>query len=280
MTLSSRLLLVAAGLALLPFGPALAADYDPPISIDAPEEYVPVEVGSGWYLRGDVGYVASARNAGTFNYQTYNGVTDTYGQSTFATASRKHDFTFGGGVGYNFTDWLRADATIDGFRARFNGTTVSATPCTVILVGTSCRSDDSSSMSGITFMANGYVDLGTYAGFTPYGGAGVGYTYVNWTTLSNSEYCVGVTCTGGLVATTPHTGLKSWRFSYALMGGVAYDVSKNFKLDLGYRYSKIAGGPMFGFDAASATAGAGGVQGRDPGFSRHEIRVGVRYSLW
>ena len=29
-------------------------------------------------------------------------------------------------------------------------------------------------------MANGYVDLGTYVGLTPYVGAGLGYTYVNW----------------------------------------------------------------------------------------------------
>jgi len=36
---------------------AYAADYDPPIFVEEAAEYVPVEVGSGWYLRGDVGYV-------------------------------------------------------------------------------------------------------------------------------------------------------------------------------------------------------------------------------
>ncbi len=58
MSLTLRLALSLAALA--PFAAANAADYDPPIVIDDAAEYVPVEVGSGWYLRGDVGYVFDA----------------------------------------------------------------------------------------------------------------------------------------------------------------------------------------------------------------------------
>ncbi len=79
---------------------------------------------------------------------------------------------------------------------------------------------------------------------------------------------------------TTHDGLESWRFTYAFMGGIAFDVTKNLKLDLGYKYTHVAGGPMFAFDAATAAAGATGAQGRDPGFSQHEVRVGLRYALW
>ena len=50
------LALFAVGLAPLH---ALAADYDPPIYVDEAPEYQPVEIGSGWYLRGDVGYAFS-----------------------------------------------------------------------------------------------------------------------------------------------------------------------------------------------------------------------------
>ena len=32
----------------------------------------------------------------------------------------------------------------------------------------------------LSFMVNGYVDLGTYVGLTPYVGGGLGYTYVDW----------------------------------------------------------------------------------------------------
>ena len=64
------------------------------------------------------------------------------------------------------------------------------------------------------------------------------------------------------------------------MAGLAYDVTQNMKLDLGYRYRHIDGGSMFGFDPATIAAGASGTQGEDPGFTSHEVRVGLRYELW
>ena len=64
------------------------------------------------------------------------------------------------------------------------------------------------------------------------------------------------------------------------MAGLSYDVSKNTKLDFGYKYRRISGGNMFAFDTATATAGATGVQGRDGGFSQHEVRFGLRYEIW
>jgi len=47
-----------AALVLAPLTPAQAADYDPPVYVDQAPDYQPVEVGSGWYLRGDVSYLA------------------------------------------------------------------------------------------------------------------------------------------------------------------------------------------------------------------------------
>ena len=64
------------------------------------------------------------------------------------------------------------------------------------------------------------------------------------------------------------------------MAGVAYDVNKNLKVDLGYRFRRISGGPMFGWDAADIASGAAGTQGGHPGFSSHEIKIGLRYELW
>jgi opacity protein-like surface antigen len=42
------------------------------------------------------------------------------------------------------------------------------------------------------FMANGYVDLGTFVGFTPYVGAGAGVTRVAWKLYNNDVSCVSV----------------------------------------------------------------------------------------
>ncbi|MBA3448215.1 MAG: porin family protein, partial [Pseudaminobacter sp.] len=169
MMLFSRALLAAAAFAGLGTAQAIAADYDPPIFVEEAAEYVPVEVGSGWYLRGDVGYILSTE-MGDVSYRTFDPITATYGDASFDEVDLDGDFTWGGGFGYRYNDWIRGDLTVDGFRARFDGSTSSATPCSAdpIFAGTSCRSEDGTSVSAISLMANGYVDLGTYVGITPY----------------------------------------------------------------------------------------------------------------
>lgn len=276
-------------IAALASGTALAADYDPPIYVEQiAEEYKPVEIGNGWYLRGDVGYAFSI-SPGTFNYRTFQLLPPAYNAATFDTGDLSTDITYGIGFGYQFTDWLRADLTADMFKGRFDGTTSAPVPCVdPVLVpgyaGTTCRSEDTTEFTAFQTMLNGYVDLGTYAGFTPYVGAGVGATLVKWDDLNSSNFCVAgagaCPAPGGVVATSTHPGLDSWRFTYAFMGGLAYDVSRNLKIDLGYKYSRVDGGNMFGFDAGTAAAGASGTQGTDSGFDQHEVRIGLRYSLW
>ncbi|MCX7305692.1 MAG: porin family protein [Hyphomicrobiales bacterium] len=275
MKMSLRILLSLA--VLLPFA-ANAADYDPPIVVDDPAEMVPVEIGSGWYLRGDVSYVFN-KSIGAVDYTTYDPVAVTYSSASFTSADLDTDFAWGGGFGYRFTDYFRADATVDGFRADFSGATSSTEPCFADpVVDTSCRSTNGSEVSALSIMANGYVDLGTYVGFTPYVGAGLGYSLVSWGDLSDTTYCVdGLTaCASALpVDSTSHPGDDSWRLTYALMAGVAYDISRNFKLDVGYKYRSIDGGDMFGWDTQQ-TFGAG-TQGS---IDTHEFKIGLRYELW
>jgi opacity protein-like surface antigen len=284
MTHLSRLLLAAT---VLVAPSAFAADYDPPIVVDEAPEYQPVEIGSGWYLRGDIGYGMGVAT-GTATYRTYDSATATYSDNSFATSAISTGFNGGIGFGYRFTDYLRADATVDYLRGRFDGTTVSATPCLDPIANpgyasTTCRSEDSATFEALSPMVNAYADLGTYAGFTPYLGAGVGLAFVRWNDLTNEQYCVdgGAVCPApAYIGATTHAGESSWRFAWAAMAGVSYDVSKNTKIDVGYKYRHISGGNMFGFDSATASAGATGVQGKDGGFSQHEVRVGLRYEIW
>ncbi|HEY4191150.1 MAG TPA: outer membrane protein [Mesorhizobium sp.] len=282
MKLDIRIALALAATAIMPLAPALAADYDPPIYVDQAPEYKPVEIGSGWYLRGDVGYILKDR-IGNPGYRAFDATPPgSYSDNAFATSGIDTDVTFGAGFGYHFNDWLRADATVEGFRGDFAGTTAGAGPCAPGLpASTGCRTEDGAKFSAIGVMANGYVDLGTYAGFTPYVGGGLGYSLVRWDNLSNTAYCTGAACpTAAAIGTSQHEGEDSWRFTYALMAGVSYDISKNLKLDAGYKYRHIQGGDMFGWDSDTAAAGATGVQGRDDGFDTHEIKVGLRYDLW
>ena len=274
MNLTLRIVLSLA--AFGPFAAAQAADYDPPIVIDDAAEYVPVEVGSGWYLRGDVGYVFDA-SIGQVDYTTFDGAI--YEPASFTSQSIDTDFSWGGGFGYRFTDYFRADATVDGFRADFNGSTASADPCLDDPVAnTSCRSENSSEVSAVSVMANGYVDLGTYVGFTPYVGAGVGYSFLSWGDLNDTTYCVDcvVLCADeAAVGGTGRAGEDGWRFTYALMAGFAYDLTQNFKLDVGYKYRNIDGGDMFGWDSPQTFG-----DGSHDNIDSHEVRLGLRYELW
>ena len=96
MTLKSRLALVlAAAIALMPATQAVSADYNPPIYVDQAPDYQPVEVGSGWYLRGDVGYA--------FSHPYEN-------EETAAGFTSKNSLFDGSiGMGYHFNDYLRGD---------------------------------------------------------------------------------------------------------------------------------------------------------------------------
>lgn len=267
---------------------ALAADYDPPMAVEQPviieeaPEYVPVEVGSGWYLRGDVSYAFSRSANGDTISRTFAPATGAYTETAFPTARYDSDIGYGIGFGYRFNDLIRADLTAERFALRFNGARSFGAPCVGQAAGTTCASTDVGDATATSLMANAYVDLGTFARFTPYVGAGVGYTFVDWNTTTSTYNCVAgaVNCGAAGGYSRTQEGIDSWRFSYAAMAGVAFDINKNLKVDLGYKYRRIAGGDMFGFDAVGRAAGATGAAARDPGFSSHEVKVGLRYELW
>ena len=235
--------------------PSHAADLDEIIYAQELPVTQPVEIGTGWYLRGDLGYSAKTRGAATSNL-IFTAGPPTYTATNFDASSIDNDWSGAVGVGYSFTDYLRGDLTFDYSEGHFNATTGGAA--------------DTQKIEQYGFMANAYVDLGTFVGFTPYVGAGAGITRVAWGALTRDP----------LGANTSHPGEESWRFTYALMTGVSYDLSRNLKLDLGYRYSKVDDGAQFSYDAASVAAGATGVQANDNGIEKHEVRAGLRYSLW
>ena len=83
--------------------------------------------------------------------------------------------------------------------------------------------------------------------------------------------CTAVTA----VDSTSHGGQDGWRFTYALMAGFAYDLSQNFKLDVGYKYRSIDGGDMFDWDSPQTLG-----DGEHGNIDTHEVKVGLRYELW
>lgn len=229
--------LLVAGVAGLTFAvstaPVFAADILIP---EVPEVIVQPAPINGWYLRGDIGY-SKPRFKGA-----------DYGEScgdcgTIVDGKLKGSFLIGGGVGYQVTDYFRTDLTLDYMtRSKF----------------TSQR--DESHLSALSLLANAYVDLGNFNGFTPYVGAGIGGTRVKWSDVVD-------TTNNGILP-----GEANWRFTWALMAGASYDLTDSLKLDAGYRFRRVEGGQMFGSNHGVA-------DGYDRGFDIHDVRVGLRYQF-
>ncbi|MCY6379322.1 outer membrane protein [Hoeflea prorocentri] len=257
---------------------ALSADLDNIIYAPELPRTKPVEVGNGWYLRGDVSYDFSTSGSGD-TFRTYDGVS--YTARNFTTSSFDTDWGAGIGFGYQFSNWLRAEAMLNYQQGTLDGSYSSAVvPCSTPVLGTGCSVVGSGEFDSYSAMTNGYIDLGTYAGFTPYVGAGAGMTYVSYDSFNAQETCIGGACPVAPPASVTRPGESDWRFTYALMAGVAYEFMRNLKVDVGYRYTNVSGGDAFGFDGTSAAGGATGVQGTDNGYSTHAVTTSLRYSLW
>ncbi|TPI17393.1 MULTISPECIES: outer membrane protein [unclassified Mesorhizobium] len=250
----SRIASALAATILLPMTPALAADYDPPVYADQAPDYQPVEVGSGWYLRGDVSYLANK----SFEKQDF----------AFTPASFSNDETpvFASvGFGYHFNDYLRADLNLGylpGNKVSV-GYDDSATAAEPTIASAHLKN------YAFTGLLNGYVDLGTYVGVTPYVGAGVGFI------RSKSKLSASYTTENG--DDTDDFVLKNNRtqyaFAYTLNAGLAYQVSKNLLVDLGYQYFSAP-------DAEYVTAESLTSYPVRKGISNHQVKLGLRYDLW
>ncbi len=203
-----------AAFTVLTAGVAHAADYAPPPVVvqQPPEEF------GNWYLRGQVGvgivgdynldYLINPANSNNFGFEQHSS-SDTY--------------FIGGGVGYEFNNWLRFDAT-----AEYRGKTQVNAFGSYTFGGGTFGDAYQGYLQSWVFLANAYVDLGTWQCFTPFVGAGVGGAY---TTLADFTD-VGIGTSGRGIGRNS----SDWSLAWALYGGVAYTVSKNLKVELSYRY--------------------------------------------
>lgn len=270
---------MAAGLLLAGLTPALAADLDAQILRDA--GITPVEYGSGWYLRGDIGWDFS-----------------THGNLSYYTDAR-YDFqdqAFGEGVdysvgfGYVFNDWLRTDLTLDySGNMDWNGDTI-ATTCTGFTGD--CYQADSASYDRYSLHANAYLNLGRWHGLSPYVGAGVGLSHVTWNNYASVETCAldpGEDCalgshSGSAVTeyltgtTTSYPSNSSTMLSYSLMGGFDYRLDERWSLDVGYKWTRLHDLTVVPTNAGGAGSPAGAT--RADQLDIHEVRLGLRYEIW
>ncbi len=308
----ARVSVMAAMLSALCAPAATAADmsfFSPP---PAPPVNGPVEFGSGWYLRGDIGYSNMAVPVVIADFVNNLG--------------RTGAVSGGLGFGYQYNSWLRTDFTVD--RAAFRPNTsapagwcpsgtvldypqgaTTGPPNNTPLSGPmgylydpneQCTASITNSIDRTTPMANVYLDLGNYGGFTPYVGAGIGMSYLqtsstvsyiqNWNgqtwapNLGQNGVPLGWITTSNVLVVNPRAPYplawqqltpsesltkRSWKFSWNLMAGVSYDVSQNLKIDAGYRF----------LNAGSYTSLPGlltGASAATKNLYSQELRLGLR----
>lgn len=268
---------LACMLALAASTSAMAADMAEPMPV---AEAIPIveeaEMGSNWYLRGDVGYALWGEVRTDASWITGSDITG---------HEASENFSAGFGAGYNF-GWIRADITLDYFApstytGRTSGTCSNATG--------SCSSVEESSVETFASLVNAYFDLGTWSGITPYIGGGVGMAQVNWDKWTTAETCVATgaqTCpqyhNAAASPTTStysysNTGNSQIRLAYAAMAGLSYEMTKNMSIDVGYRYMVIDNGKAVSSYLGGAGTAVGSIDYTN--LYTHEVRVGFRYLI-
>jgi opacity protein-like surface antigen len=197
-------------------GAAHAADMP---GLPPPAVAVPLaDVGTGWYLRGDVGYAWNQIDRAV----TVPGFVDPTGNQ-WASGG-----VLGGGAGIRMYR-LRLDATLD------------FAPATAYQ-GTSLRLGDvTARIAATTALFNAYLDITTWRAVTPYVGAGVGASY-----LTVSDFV-----STAVPPFSPTGDHSRWSTTWALMGGISYAVSPTVLVDLGYRYLHV-GSAETGADAVGS----------------------------
>lgn len=230
---------------------------------DMPMPYIPapvVEEYGGWYLRGYIG----------MSNQQFKGLDHV----SFATATAFEwldtgGFSsapfFGGAIGYQYNSWLRFDVS-----AEYRGGSVFKALDRFDNGGTINTNDYSGIKKEWLFLANAFVDLGTWRSITPYVGAGIGFANVTISNFRDTNVIAG----GGGYADTG----SQWNFAWALHAGLAYKVTPTFSVDLGYRFVSLGDGKT-----GTLLNLTGACVACEPMYFRgiysHDLMLGVRWML-
>jgi opacity protein-like surface antigen len=234
------------------------------------------------------------------------------GQNIHAT-----DFSGGVGAGYRFNNYLRFDGTWD-YRTGPGGSSNTTVVCPYALTGltsqfppiqqlgylynttNTCIGSANINQHNNTFLGNAYVDLGTYYGFTPYVGGGLGFNIntmsgsLNFNETANGQpYAADLTPTGTYpqlwidqfgrlinpqpnIAFSPQNWNRSfssttYSFAWALSAGLGFQLTPSATLDVGYRY--LNSGAITNLINPQT-----GMTVKQNNWSQ-QIRVGLRYAI-
>lgn len=191
------------------------------------------------------------------------------GASFSSDANRNFDgndfgrsYSIGGGVGWRFDPHWRTDVTL-GYRGDYGFRSNSA-----FAGGSLAGVPGHADADALVGLVNGYYDIVSYAGFTPYVGGGLGFSSNH---VSRTSLALGP---GGASLNGDTSTQLAWQAS----AGVSYAVTPNWSLDFGYRYLDM-GDARTGDDLTINGTGTAGGFTQHGDLQAHEVQVGLRYQF-
>jgi opacity protein-like surface antigen len=252
--------LALAGAAALALAPAAArgADLPAPPMFRAPivEDY------GAWYLRGDIG-ITNQR------VKKLDSPAPGFDTTTMLVQGFDSAGLFGVGVGYKFNSWFRVDVTGE-FRSGAQFSALDSFPSGGSCPTAFCTDRFEGKKSEWLFLANAFLDLGTWHSVTPFVGAGIGFDRLTIGNFTDTN----INAPGGAIGFSSDN--SKWNFAWALHAGLAYQVTPNFTVELAYRFVSLGNGAtkdLIGFDGSNNTF--------NPILFKHvtsnDIKLGVRW---
>ncbi|MCW2275595.1 opacity protein-like surface antigen [Rhodoblastus acidophilus] len=272
---------------------AHAADLlPPPPPIEVPLRGA-VEEPSGFYVRVDGGIANTV--ASNLRSSFSDGSTLSSLGATQNGVSLTDSWLLGIGLGYQVNSWLRFDGTaeyrsavafhsassfkwgqsVDYTQANYNPTGCAATVLDAnsnAVPGTvTCGDDYSGLVKTGVFLFNTYFDIGTWRGFTPYVGAGVGMAVYQTSNVKD-------------VTSFPNTSYAAWGYAgnhiaanlaWAVTAGVSYHITPSLLLDANYRYLNM-GDFKTGVIACNDGSGCHGEM-QTFSVASNDVRLGLRW---
>jgi len=129
----------------------------------------------------------------------------------------------GGAFGYIFSQYFRGELELSYSRQDIDRLRVLSFPTGGAF---SPWADAKGSASALSGMANAYLTLPTDTIFTPFVGAGIGYTKVSANTI-------------GAAGVPGYTDDSDGAFTWQLFAGANYEVSRDLELGTRYRYQQV-----------------------------------------
>ena len=236
----------------------------PPAPVIVPPQAPALQ--GNWYLRGDGGIgLADLRTRNSTFDAGFDAAANGVGYNTRSL----DDAAFvDAGVGYRFNRFFRADVTAE-YRAAAHFAAIESYTDNTTLSGRQYDTYSGSVRSAVG-LVNGYVDIGTWFGITPFVGAGVGVANVA------TRHLYDLAPNGGFGYAADH---NQTNFAWAAMAGLDFAVTPNLSLEIGYRYLDMGNVSSGVIMCQNAPPGGGCNEVQHQHLAYNDIRLGFRYNF-